>query len=164
MIWVTSDTHFWHKNIIKYANRRFVDLEEMNGTIKYNWNRVVKKDDIIFHLGDFALGSRTRLIETANELNGHKVLVAGNHDMKRLKELAKCFEVIYIDNFILETDRYHILMTHRRIKTETNMPTINVSVENWNYTPIPLPTTHDWIQLCGHSHDTWIARGEPHGN
>ena len=54
--WLISDTHFDHANIIKYCNRPFKDVDEMNNTIWQNWNSVVDADDIVYHLGDFALG------------------------------------------------------------------------------------------------------------
>ena len=49
----TSDTHFGHANIIKYCNRPFSSLEEMNSTIIRNWNEMVKPEDTVFFLGDF---------------------------------------------------------------------------------------------------------------
>ena len=45
-IWVTSDLHFGHKNIIKYENRPFKDIEEMDKAIIELWNKTVKKDDL----------------------------------------------------------------------------------------------------------------------
>ena len=53
-IFFTSDTHFWHVNIIKYCNRPFETIEEMNETIIEKWNSKISKDDIVFNLGDFA--------------------------------------------------------------------------------------------------------------
>lgn len=52
----TSDTHFNHANIIRFCNRPFKDVEQMNETLIANWNRVVGTNDIVFHLGDFCLG------------------------------------------------------------------------------------------------------------
>lgn len=77
MIWFTSDTHFNHANIIKYCNRPFSSIQEMNETIINNWNSVVTKDDTVYHLGDFAFG---KVNEFANKLNGKIVLIKGNHD------------------------------------------------------------------------------------
>lgn len=35
-VWVTSDTHFSHKNIIEYCNRPFKDIYHMNETLVKN--------------------------------------------------------------------------------------------------------------------------------
>lgn len=75
----TSDTHFNHAKIIRpdYSDRPFKDVEEMNETLIYNWNSVVKKKDVIYHLGDFAWGQPEPFL---NRLNGYKILIMGNHD------------------------------------------------------------------------------------
>ncbi len=53
----TSDTHFNHANIIRFCNRPFKDVEQMNEVMIANWNNVIGKDDTVFHLGDFCLGA-----------------------------------------------------------------------------------------------------------
>lgn len=55
-VFFTSDTHFYHGNIIRFCNRPFEDVEMMNETIISNWNNTVGLDDTVFHLGDFCLG------------------------------------------------------------------------------------------------------------
>ena len=51
---VTSDTFFGRPSIIKTAKRPFSSVEEMNTTLLENWNKVVKPDDVVYHLGNFA--------------------------------------------------------------------------------------------------------------
>lgn len=75
-----SDTHFNHVNIIKYCNRPFENVEEMKDYIIKQWNSVVKADDIVWFLGDLALGNRETCREIVSKLNGRKRMVKGNHD------------------------------------------------------------------------------------
>jgi len=79
-IWFTSDTHFGHENIIKYCNRPFKTIREMDDALISNWNECVKPDDIVWHLGDFAMMRNPENI--LRRLNGHINLVYGNHDSK----------------------------------------------------------------------------------
>ncbi len=79
--WFTADTHFGHANIIKYCNRPFKDSVEMNETIISNWNKVVKKDDLVYHLGDFCFGRNDYDFDMYFErLNGLIIFLKGNHD------------------------------------------------------------------------------------
>jgi calcineurin-like phosphoesterase family protein len=80
MRFFTSDTHFGHKNIIKYCERPFADFEEMDEAIVENWNNVVGDTDVIYHLGDLALGPSERWNDILTSLNGYKIFVVGNHD------------------------------------------------------------------------------------
>lgn len=79
-VFFTSDLHLNHKNIIKYCNRPFSSVEEMNEAIINNWNKVVPEDGITFVLGDCVFGGRERWKEFFTRLNGSKVLIRGNHD------------------------------------------------------------------------------------
>lgn len=83
--WVTSDHHFGHFNIIKYGERPFKDLKEMDEALVDQWNIYVKPEDHIYHLGDVTIerGGKVQqdaFIRLIKRLNGHKRLIMGNHD------------------------------------------------------------------------------------
>lgn len=78
--WIVSDTHFYHENIIRYCNRPYANAVEMNEDLIAKWNNVVGKDDLVWHLGDFAFGSKDHVKEIVSRLNGRINLVMGNHD------------------------------------------------------------------------------------
>lgn len=82
----TSDTHFNHANIIKFCNRPFKDVEQMNDVMIANWNSVIGKDDTVFHLGDFCLGSAAEWTKILDRLNGKIYLIMGNHDLKNIRQ------------------------------------------------------------------------------
>ena len=111
-IYLIADTHFNHGNIIKYCNRPFSDIEEMNNTIINNWNSIVGKDDIVYHLGDFLLGDNIK--DFLSKLNGKIYLVRGNHDGK---------SIAFYNNIGLEVvptktklDEYKIILSHKPLE------------------------------------------------
>lgn len=80
--WVTSDTHFFHNNILGWGRDQFSSIQEMNETIIQNWNSVVKPGDNIYHLGDVFMGpsDHEQRWKLWGRLNGRKSLIIGNHD------------------------------------------------------------------------------------
>lgn len=87
-IFFISDTHFDHTNIIRFCNRPFQDVEEMNEKIIEDWNSVVSKNDEVWHLGDFSFSKdEERIKKHFDALNGKKSLLEGNHDHKETKNL-----------------------------------------------------------------------------
>lgn len=84
-IWFTSDTHFYHANIIRFNGRPFADVNEMNEELIRRWNEIVHKDGIVFHLGDFCLGHPRDWNDILSRLHGRIYLILGNHDMKNIK-------------------------------------------------------------------------------
>jgi len=76
-----SDTHFGHQKIIKYCNRPFGNVEDMDCAMIAAWNAVVRTEDTVWHLGDFSLSSsRNKIDFLLDSLHGTKHLIRGNHD------------------------------------------------------------------------------------
>lgn len=153
--WFISDSHFSHKNIIDYCNRPFLSIEEMNDTLIYNWNKIVKNNDRVFMLGDFALCGKDKIIEIGQKLNGRKILILGNHDGASLPtyynagfEMVSKFPIIFQDFFILSHEPIEFLPLNTpfvnifgHVHNDMRFPTITprgacVSVERWNYMPV----------------------------
>ena len=100
--WFTSDTHFGHTRIIELCNRPFESVDAMNEAIIDNWNAVVKPEDHVFHLGDVAMGTIADSLPLVSRLNGHKVLVIGNHDrifFENKPKMKERFWPIYLEHF-----------------------------------------------------------------
>lgn len=120
-LFFTSDTHFFHKNIIKYCDRPFDNIQEMNDALVENWNRVVPKDGIVFHLGDVSLTAVPKdLNDLLHKLNGIKYLIIGNHEKDALsKSYIKdhwegIYDIaeIYIKDEEISYGEQHIVMCH----------------------------------------------------
>ena len=81
-IYITADPHFQHANIIKYCNRPFDNVDEMNETMITNWNSRVKPTDTIYIVGDLGFGDLNNILR---RLNGIKILILGSHDKSALQ-------------------------------------------------------------------------------
>lgn len=81
-VWFTADTHFGHRAMARDGKgwRPFDTVAEHDAHLIDRWNSVVKTGDQVWHLGDVGLGSDSYILECVGHLNGHKHLVAGNHD------------------------------------------------------------------------------------
>lgn len=111
-IWIISDTHFNHANIIKYCDRPFKSTEEMDEVMVDNWNSVVKDEDIVYHLGDvyFSGGRTDGYISTLlSRLKGRKRLVLGNHDDAKDQQFYKPFQKITVWRMFPD---FGLLLTH----------------------------------------------------
>jgi len=94
MIFFTSDTHFFHYKLIEIGMRPFENVCEMNNTIVNNWNKKVGTEDIVHHLGDFALTWKKKLIhELVSALNGKIKLIKADHDKPIGKEFSDKIEI-----------------------------------------------------------------------
>ena len=101
-VYFTSDTHFYHSNVIKYSKRPFNSLEEMHESLVFNWNSKVGKHDTVYHLGDFFLTDKVEDIDfILEQLNGTIRLVKGNHDswVKRLDRLKNKHKIEWVKDY-----------------------------------------------------------------
>lgn len=79
MKYFTSDWHFGHRNVINYCNRPYADVDTMTKALIQLWNDTIKPEDTVYFLGDFSLNAKWSKAITP-QLNGHKIMVPGNHD------------------------------------------------------------------------------------
>jgi calcineurin-like phosphoesterase family protein len=87
-IFFTSDTHFGHGGALGLYRRPFASVAAMNEALVARWNETVGPDDVVWHLGDFAIRQRPEVVqEFLVRLNGRKHLVAGNNDPAATREL-----------------------------------------------------------------------------
>lgn len=151
-IWVISDTHFNHSNIIKYCDRPYSSATEMDWDMVEKWNSVVKPGDKVYHLGDvYMKASKGYMDNLLGQLNGHKRLILGNHDNGHDQILQRYFKKIYLWRHFKEFGLHlsHVPLRKQSIfKDCVNIhghihnneaipgPYRNVSVEVINYTPI----------------------------
>lgn len=111
-IFVVSDTHFGHKNILTFLRedgspvRPFSSVEEMDEHLVERWNSVVSPSDHVYHLGDVYFGDGWKHLD---RLNGKKRLLLGNHDNGRDQKLHKVFKKIGLWR---EFKEYDCLLTH----------------------------------------------------
>ncbi|HII81582.1 MAG TPA: hypothetical protein HA261_14620 [Methanosarcina sp.] len=103
-IFITSDLHLGHANIIKYCNRPFKNVYDMNKTLVYNWNSTIRKDDIVYFLGDLAYDRNSYTDSWLRKLNGRITFIKGNHDESN--------SIRMLDHYITELDDIKFYLTH----------------------------------------------------
>lgn len=96
MQYVISDTHFFDSRMLgidDFASRDYPDVTQMNQAMITAWNDRVGVNDVVYHLGDIAVDYRKHRPERVEneeiaallaQLNGHLVLIKGNHDRRSL--------------------------------------------------------------------------------
>lgn len=160
-IYVTSDQHLFHDNVLKFTNNEgspirpgFTDIDHMNQTILDNWNSVVKPGDIVYHLGDVVMGRPEGFQSFFNKFHGSKRLIVGNHDEIKWLAPMGIFQKVTMWRMFIE---YGMLFTHVPVHESSlnrgdkkllnvhghihhnNSPMgnyVNLCVEKTNYTPV----------------------------
>ena len=150
--WFISDTHFSHGNIIRYASRPFLTVDEMDHKLIENWNAFVKPEDTVFFLGDFGMGTTDFLARLCSRLQGYKICIRGNHDGTSAKMHKIGFHLV-LESAFIKVGRHRVELIHspsplapphfqlhghvhekRPNKLIDNQ--LNLSVEVWDYKPV----------------------------
>lgn len=152
-----ADTHFGDENILRYENRPFASVEEMDRELIRRWTQRVGPEDTVFHLGDFSAWGPEKDREVLSLLPGKKVLVLGNHDRHRSPEEWRQLGFQEAVPWPLLCEGF-FLLSHEPLYMNRNMPYANlyghvhgnpsyrnvsshsvcVSVERIGYSPISL--------------------------
>jgi calcineurin-like phosphoesterase family protein len=102
--WITSDTHWGHKNIMSFcpvSRARFNnDVDYMNEKMVSEWNEKVSPEDLVYILGDVAFLPAQKATEYMRRLNGQKILIEGNHDTKLLNDPKFRKEFVEVHSYL----------------------------------------------------------------
>jgi calcineurin-like phosphoesterase family protein len=169
-IWLISDTHFNHSNILNFTDSRtgkpvrpgFADVNHMNEHMIEKWNSRVKPGDIVYHLGDVVMGANYKewMNTHFNRLNGSKRLIVGNHDLigwlssggwfKKVSMWRKFPEFglilthvpLHISSMYNHGNDSYLYGIHGHIHQHNSPigPYKNVCVEKIDYTPVHIET------------------------
>lgn len=115
----TSDLHFNHENVIKFCERPFTTVEEMEEGLIEIWNRQTDSGSTVYHLGDFTFlgpASIEKVYNIVKRLNGQIKLILGNHDNPKMwKKLFATYPEMQEKIEILGELKYVRLDKHRKI-------------------------------------------------
>jgi calcineurin-like phosphoesterase family protein len=147
-VFVTSDTHFGHSNIIGYEHRD----EKMGiagGVMTHdeqlinNWNRVVGRNDLVLILGDFSFHKAEPTMEILKKLNGDKVLIEGNHDC------------IYLENKKFDKTLFKAIYDYKETTYRgTKIVLMHYPIQDFKHSN---KDTNPYIHLFGHIHSAKIT-------
>ena len=149
MWFFTADEHYYHANIIKYCNRPFLSVGEMNEILIQNHNRVVKSGDIVVHAGDFSLASKDKTEEIIKRLNGVHIFLKGDHDKWLPPRTTQIWQK-KIDNHYIVVCHYALrvwprshygswhLFAHSHGRLEPIGKSWDIGVDNNRYYPLSL--------------------------
>lgn len=143
--WFISDTHFDHKNIIRFCHRPFKSVDEMNAIMLRNWNLAIAPEDLVYFLGDMSYGRGSRKpIWWLERLTGRIIFIRGSHD-HGIYSYSILPNVLRVAKYeVIELNRIPVMLVHNP-----------ATITNW----------HGWI-IHGHVHDKWpfIDRVRKHIN
>lgn len=148
----TADEHYGHDNIIKYCNRPFRNVEEMDDEIIKRFNSMFTENDIVIHAGDFTMKGKSVAENYIRRLkcpySGNHVFLRGSHDYWN-KELPYIWEkeingvYVVVCHYAMRVwARSHYgsiqLYGHSHGKLEPLKNQWDIGVDNNNFYPVSL--------------------------
>lgn len=156
-IWLISDTHLSHQNVLKFTDsntgelirgNRFANIDEMDECILENWNSVVKQGDIVYHLGDVTF-DHERFTKMWPKFNGRKRLIVGNHDNVPFLSSGAFFQKVQMWRMFPE---FGLLLTHVPVHTSNLLRHVD-------RTKVYTDGCETLVNIHGHTH----TNGSPDG-
>ncbi|HON81094.1 MAG TPA: 2'-5' RNA ligase family protein [Methanoregulaceae archaeon] len=161
-IFVISDLHFGHTNIIRYCHRPFSSVIEMDTVLLDNWNFTVRPDDLVIYLGDLRYGRGAPPADHfLNRLQGNITSIIGNHDdplpgaVPSLMVTCQDIPFLCIHNPGEVPEDSHGWVIHGHIHNNDlerypfingEQRTINVSAELVKYAPVSLDEIASFVR------------------
>lgn len=153
-IWVISDTHLFHSNILNFKDKDgvrfrgelFENVDQMNECMLENWNSVVKQGDIVYHLGDVFMGDKEDFKKLWPKFNGSKRLIVGNHDDIKFLSCGGFFAKVQMWRMFPE---FGLMLSHVPLH-ESNLLRLTEKTGKWPDDCEQLRNIHGHI----HQHDS----------
>jgi calcineurin-like phosphoesterase family protein len=166
--WLTSDWHLGHRRILELGSGRpFDSVEEHDETLVAWHNELVGADDVVWVLGDVALGEIGRSLANCARMNGQKILVCGNHDRPVMThDPAK--RALWTRRYLTEGKFARVLIADPTVTVPLpGGPGIAASHYPYagDHPGLPdrfverRPPDHGGWLLHGHVHDSWRVNG-----
>lgn len=143
-VWVWSDQHFGHENIIRYAKRPFPDAYLMNQCMLGNYINTVRPGDIVIFGGDVVFGNTDYINEQLRQLPGYKILILGNHDLRH-----GMYKDLFFDEIVLTRVLKYELIENRHI----NIAFTHIPVDD-----VPPEVEANTLFFHGHFHEKTTGR------
>lgn len=158
-IFMTSDWHVFHKNVIQFSNRPFTDVDHMHRVLINNFNASVPANGVCYFLGDMGLCSTGNLKWVMDQLNSTKILIAGNHD-GGINTMYNCGFNAVLHGAVLEIANQRVTLSHYPLRGIPREKLDGISTPdgtNWHGENRPVSKLHGFMysgqfHLHGHIH------------